>query len=312
MTALLKDALAPNLAQTLEGTPALIHGGPFANIAHGCNSVLATETALGLADYVVTEAGFGADLGAEKFLDIKCRQAGLAPSACVIVATVRALKMHGGVPLKEIGRENVAAVTAGAANLRRHIENMRQFRLPVVVAVNRFNGDTAAEFAAIESACAALGVRAISCSHWADGGAGAAALADAVASLAQDAPVLRPLYGDAETLAEKIRTIATKIYRAGSVSFAPAALAQLQKFEAAGFGALPVCMAKTQYSFTTDPNLKGAPENFEINVREARLSAGAGFIVALCGDILTMPGLPKHPAAADIFVTAEGDIGGLS
>jgi formate--tetrahydrofolate ligase len=312
MTALLKDALAPNLAQTLEGTPAFIHGGPFANIAHGCNSVLATETALGLADYVVTEAGFGADLGAEKFLDIKCRQAGLAPSACVLVATVRALKMHGGVALKEVGRENVAAVTAGASNLLRHIENMRQFGLPVVVAVNRFTGDTAAEFAAIEAACAAIGVQAISCSHWADGSAGAAKLAEAVVSIADEAPVLRPLYGDAETLAEKIRTIATKIYRAGSVTFAPAALAQLQKFEAAGFGALPVCMAKTQYSFSTDPTAKGAPIGFELNVREARLSAGAGFVVALCGDILTMPGLPRHPAAADIFVTAEGEIGGLS
>jgi formate--tetrahydrofolate ligase len=312
MTALLKDALAPNLAQTLEGTPAFIHGGPFANIAHGCNSVLATETALGLADFVVTEAGFGADLGAEKFLDIKCRQAKLAPAACVVVATVRALKMHGGVALKDVGRENAAAVTAGAANLLRHIENMRQFGLPVVVAVNRFSGDTAAEFAAIEACCAAVGVQAISCTHWADGGAGAAKLAEAVMSIAQPSPVLRPLYGDAESLAEKIHAIATKIYRAGSVTFAPAALAQLRKFEAAGFGALPVCMAKTQYSFSTDPNLKGAPENFELNVREARLSAGAGFVVALCGDILTMPGMPRHPAAADIFVTAEGEIGGLS
>jgi formate--tetrahydrofolate ligase len=312
MTALLKDALAPNLAQTLEGTPAFIHGGPFANIAHGCNSVLATETALGLAEYVVTEAGFGADLGAEKFLDIKCRQAGLAPAACVVVATVRALKMHGGVALKEVGRENVAAVTAGAANLLQHIQNMQRFALPVIVAVNRFTGDTVAEFTAIEAACAAVGVRAISCRHWADGGAGAASLAEAVMASAEDLPVLRPLYGDVESLAEKIRTIATKIYRAGSVTFAPAVLAQLQKFEAAGFGALPVCMAKTQYSFTTDPTRKGAPENFELNVREVRLSAGAGFVVALCGDILTMPGLPRHPAAADIFVTAEGEIGGLS
>jgi formate--tetrahydrofolate ligase len=312
MTALLKDALAPNLAQTLEGTPAFIHGGPFANIAHGCNSVLATETALGLADFVVTEAGFGADLGAEKFLDIKCRQAGLAPAACVVVATVRALKMHGGVALKDIGRENVAAVTAGAANLLRHIENMRQFGLPVVVAVNRFTGDTAAEFSAIEAACAVVGAQAISCTHWADGSAGATALAEAVVSVAEDAAVLKPLYGEAKNLAEKIRTIATKIYRAGSVTFAPAALAQLKKFEAAEFGALPVCMAKTQYSFSTDPAAKGAPVDFEINVRDVRLSAGAGFVVALCGDILTMPGLPRHPAAADIFVTAEGDIGGLS
>jgi formate--tetrahydrofolate ligase len=312
MTALLKDALAPNLAQTLEGTPAFIHGGPFANIAHGCNSVLATETALGLADYVVTEAGFGADLGAEKFLDIKCRQAGLAPSACVIVATIRALKMHGGVKLKDIGQENEAAVTSGAANLLRHIENMRQFGLPVVVAVNRFSGDTAAEFSAIVAACAAVGVRAVSCTHWADGGAGAAALATAVLEIAGSTPALHPLYADAEPLADKIRAIAKRIYRAGSVTFAPAAVTQLQKFEAAGFGGLPICMAKTQYSFTTDPARKGAPEDFELNVREARLSAGAGFVVALCGDILTMPGLPRHPAAAEIFVTAEGDIGGLS
>jgi formate--tetrahydrofolate ligase len=312
MTALLKDALAPNLAQSLEGTPALIHGGPFANIAHGCNSVLATETALGLADYVVTEAGFGADLGAEKFLDIKCRQAGLAPAACVIVATVRALKMHGGVPLKEVGRENPGAVTAGAANLLRHIENMRIFGLPVVVAVNRFAGDGAAEFAAIQAACRGAGVAAISCSHWADGGAGAVALAEAVTQAARDAPALRPLYPDSDGLADKIRAVATRIYRAAQVGFAPAALAQLQKFEAAGFGHLPICMAKTQYSFSTDPALKGAPENFEILVREVRLSAGAGFVVALCGDILTMPGLPRRPAAADIFVDATGEIGGLS
>jgi formate--tetrahydrofolate ligase len=312
MTALLKDALAPNLAQSLEGTPAFIHGGPFANIAHGCNSVLATETALGLADYVVTEAGFGADLGAEKFLDIKCRQAGLAPSACVIVATVRALKMHGGVPLKDVGTENAEAVTAGAANLLRHIENMQKFGLPVLVAVNRFSGDTAAEFAAIEAACRGVGVEAISCSHWADGGAGAVALAEAVVAVAQDAPVLRPLYPDAAALPDKIRAIGQQIYRAAKVNFTDAALAQLKKFEAAGFGALPVCMAKTQYSFSTDPTLKGAPENFEVTVREARLSTGAGFVVALCGDILTMPGLPRHPAAYDIFVDETGEIGGLS
>jgi formate--tetrahydrofolate ligase len=312
MTALLKDALAPNLAQSLEGTPAFIHGGPFANIAHGCNSVLATETALGLADYVVTEAGFGADLGAEKFLDIKCRQAGLAPSACVIVATVRALKMHGGVPLKQVGRPDPGAVTAGAANLLRHIENMRKFGLPVVVAVNRFAGDAAEEFAAIESACAAIGVQAISCTHWADGGAGAAALAEAVVALAETPPELHPLYPDDLKLADKIRTIATEIYRAETVTFAPSALAQLEKFEAAGFAALPVCMAKTQYSFSTDPALKGAPTGFELHIRETRLSAGAGFVVALCGDILTMPGLPRHPAAADFFVNPEGEIGGLS
>jgi formate--tetrahydrofolate ligase len=312
MTALLKDALAPNLAQTLEGTPAFIHGGPFANIAHGCNSVLATETALGLADFVVTEAGFGADLGAEKFLDIKCRQAGLAPAACVVVATVRALKMHGGVALKDLRQEKTAAVERGAANLLRHVENMQKFGLPVVVAVNKFVGDTMAEFAAIEESCARAGVRAISCSHWAEGSAGAAALAEAVVEMAHDAPVLRPLYEDALPLAEKIRVVAREIYRAGSVGFEPAALAQLKKFEDAGFGHLPVCMAKTQYSFSTDPAAKGAPSGFELPVREVRLSAGAGFVVALCGDILTMPGLPKMPAAEGIFVNESGEIGGLS
>jgi formate--tetrahydrofolate ligase len=312
MTALLKDALAPNLAQTLEGTPAFIHGGPFANIAHGCNSVLATETALGLADFVVTEAGFGADLGAEKFLDIKCRQAGLAPSACVVVATVRALKMHGGVALKDLRREDVPAVERGAANLLRHIENMQKFSLPVVVAVNKFLGDTPAEFAAIETACAAMGVRAVLCSHWADGSAGAAALAEAVVELAREAPVLRPLYDDGLPLTEKIRVIAREIYRAGAVTFDPPALVQLQRFEQAGFGHLPVCMAKTQFSFSTDPAAKGAPSGFDLPVREVRLSAGAGFVVALCGDILTMPGLPKIPAAEGIFVNAAGEIGGLS
>jgi formate--tetrahydrofolate ligase len=312
MTALLKDALAPNLVQTLEGTPAFIHGGPFANIAHGCNSVLATQTALGLADYVVTEAGFGADLGAEKFLDIKCRQAGLTPAACVVVATVRALKMHGGVPLKDVGRENVAAVTAGCANLLRHVENMRKFGLPVVVAVNRFTGDTAAEFAAIAAACEEIGVAAIPCSHWADGSAGALGLAEAVTRLTAEPAPFQPFYPAELPLAEKIRRIATGIYGAASVTFEPAAAAQLARFESAGFGALLVCMAKTQYSFSTDPALKGAPDGFAVNVREVRLSAGAGFVVALCGDVLTMPGLPRHPAAFDIFVTPDGEIGGLS
>jgi formate--tetrahydrofolate ligase len=312
MTALLKDALAPNLVQTLEGTPAFIHGGPFANIAHGCNSVLATQTALGLADYVVTEAGFGADLGAEKFLDIKCRQAGLAPAACVVVATVRALKMHGGVPLKDVGRENVAAVTAGCANLLRHVGNMSKFGLPVVVALNRFTGDTEQEFAAIAAACAEIGVAAIPCSHWADGSAGALGLAEAVTRLTAEPAPFQPLYAAELPLTEKIRRIATSIYGAAAVTFEAAALAQLARFESAGFGTLPVCMAKTQYSFSTDPALKGAPEGFAVNVREVRLSAGAGFVVALCGDVLTMPGLPRHPAAFDIFVTPEGEIGGLS
>jgi formate--tetrahydrofolate ligase len=312
MTALLKDALAPNLVQTLEGTPAFIHGGPFANIAHGCNSVLATQTALGLADYVVTEAGFGADLGAEKFLDIKCRQAGLSPAACVVVATVRALKMHGGVPLKDVGQENAAAVSAGCANLLRHVENMRKFGLPVVVAVNRFSGDTEQEFAAIATACKTIGVTAVPCSHWAEGGEGALGLAETVTRLAEEGAAFQPFYASDLPLTEKTRRIATGIYGAEAVTFDTAAAAQLARFEAAGFGALPVCMAKTQYSFSTDAALKGAPSGFTLNVREARLSAGAGFVVALCGDVLTMPGLPRHPAAESIFVTADGEIGGLS
>ncbi len=311
LAVLLKDALAPNLAQTLEGTPAFIHGGPFANIAHGCNSVLATETALGLADYVVTEAGFGADLGAEKFLDIKCRQAGLAPSAIVVVATARALKMHGGVALGEVGRENVAAVVTGCANLLQHVENCQKFGLQVVVAINRFVSDTPAELAAVIDACAAIGVTAVACGHWAEGGAGAAALADAVIGATENA-AFRPLYPDDLPLREKIRVIATEIYRADGVTFEPAAAAQLKKFEAAGFSRLPVCMAKTQYSFSTDPAAKGAPTGFILHIREARLAAGAGFIVALCGDILTMPGLPRHPAAAQMFLTPDGEIGGLS
>jgi formate--tetrahydrofolate ligase len=312
MTALLKDALAPNLAQTLEGTPAVIHGGPFANIAHGCNSVLATQTALGLADYVVTEAGFGADLGAEKFFDIACRQAKLTPAAVVVVATVRALKMHGGMGLKELSTENVAAVTAGAANLLRHIQNCQKFGLPVVVAINRFVADTAAELAAVEAACASLGVKAMACNHWADGSAGAAALADEVVRVTEAPADFRVLYGDDLPLAAKIHTIAQTIYGAAAVTFDPAAAKTLAAFQAAGFGALPVCMAKTQYSFSTDPTLKAAPTGFTVNIREVRLSAGAGFVVALCGELLTMPGLPRHPAAEDMFVTANGDIGGLS
>jgi formate--tetrahydrofolate ligase len=312
MAALLKDALAPNLAQTLEGTPALIHGGPFANIAHGCNTVIATRTALGLAEYVVTEAGFGADLGAEKFLDIKCRQTGLQPAACVVVATVRALKMHGGVGLKELAIPNVAAVEAGCANLLRHVENMRKFGLPAVVAINRFAADTVEELAAVQVRCASIGVQAVPCNHWAEGGAGAAALAESVTALAQNPAPFELLYPDDLALTEKIRAIALGIYRAGEVTFEPAALAQLRGFEAAGFGSLPVCMAKTQYSFSADPSAKGAPEQFSIKIREARLSAGAGFIVALCGEILTMPGLPRHAAAEEIFLDEAGQIGGLS
>src|SRR3984957_12354483 len=312
MTALLKDAFAPNLVQTLEGTPAFIHGGPFANIAHGCNSLLATETALGLADYVVTEAGLGADLGGEKFLDIKCREARLTPTACVVVATVRALKMHGGLGLKELGKENIAAVRAGCANLVRHVRNMQKFGLPVVVAINRFTADTAAELAAVAAACQAIGVQAVPCNHWAEGGQGALALADAITALTEQKPAFRPLYPDDMPLQQKTRTVATEIYGAAEVSFEPSAQSQLQAFEAAGFGALPICMAKTQYSFSADPALKGAAENFTLKIRDVRLSAGAGFVVALCGEILTMPGLPRHAAAEEIFIDADGQIGGLA
>jgi len=312
MAALLKDALAPNLVQTLEGTPAFIHGGPFANIAHGCNTVIATQTALGLADFVVTEAGFGADLGAEKFLDIKCRAAGLAPSACVVVATVRALKMHGGVALSALGQENPAAVRAGCANLLRHVENMRKFGLPVVVAVNRFSADTAEEMAAVQASCAGIGVSAVPCSHWAEGGAGAAELAREVTRLCAQGSSFQMLYGADIPLEQKIRTIAGEIYRAAEVVFEPLAGKQLRNFETAGFGALPVCMAKTQYSFSADPAVRNAPVGFTLKIREVRLSAGAGFVVALCGEILTMPGLPRHPAAEDIFLDSAGEIGGLS
>lgn len=312
MLALLRDAFQPNLVQTMEHTPALVHGGPFANIAHGCNSVIATRTALRLADYVVTEAGFGADLGAEKFLDIKCRQAGLAPDAAVVVTTVRALKMHGGVPVKELGREDIEAVRRGTANLIRHVENMRKFGLPVVVALNRFLTDTPAEIEAVTSALAPLGVRVHVCAHWAEGGAGALNLAKDVRALCAAPSSFRPLYPDAMGLREKIETIAREIYRAGKVSFSSAAAARLAELEAAGFGSLPVCMAKTQYSFSADPALRGAPEGHDLPLREVRLSAGAGFVVALTGDVMTMPGLPSHPAAEDIFVDAQGVIGGLS
>ncbi|MBS7540743.1 formate--tetrahydrofolate ligase [Ancylobacter lacus] len=312
MAALLRDAFQPNLVQTLEGTPVLIHGGPFANIAHGCNSVIATRSALGLADYVVTEAGFGADLGAEKFLDIKCRQAELTPAAVVVVATVRALKMHGGVPQDGLGREDVAAVEAGTANLVRHLQNMAAFGLPTVVAINRFNSDTPAEIATIEAACRGVGAGVHLCTHWAEGSAGTMELAATVMQLAEQPSRFRPLYGDDLSLIEKIETIARRIYRAGSVAFDPAALARLADYEARGFGRLPVCMAKTPYSFSADPGLRGAPEGFVLPVREVRLSAGAGFVVALCGDVMTMPGLPRRPAAEQIYVDEAGAICGLS
>ncbi|PPQ31725.1 formate--tetrahydrofolate ligase [Rhodopila globiformis] len=312
MAVLLKDAIAPNLVQTLEGSPALVHGGPFANIAHGCNSVMATRLGLKLADVVVTEAGFGADLGGEKFLDIKCRSAGLKPSCAVVVATVRALKMHGGVERHQLGAENVEAVRHGVANLQRHVENLQKFGLPVVVAVNHFTSDTAAEFAAIRDAMAALGTEAISCTHWAHGGAGAEDLAHAVVRrIEAGTAAYKPIYPLDMTLADKIRAIAREIYRAYDIALPDAVAAKLESFEAAGFGEVPVCIAKTQYSFTADPTIMGAPVGHVLPVREVRLSAGAGFVVAICGDIMTMPGLPRVPAAESICLREDGAIEGL-
>jgi formate--tetrahydrofolate ligase len=312
MAALLRDAFAPNLVQTIEGSPALVHGGPFANIAHGCNSVMATRLGLKLADVVVTEAGFGADLGAEKFLDIKCRLAGLNPSVCVIVATVRALKMHGGVAKSDLGREDVAAVTRGIGNLARHVENMGKFGLPVVVALNRFTSDTDAEIAAVQAAIQAVGTEAILCTHWGDGAKGAAELARAVQTrIAAKSARFEPLYPDAMPLADKIRTIAQQIYRARDIAMPADVAKRLARFEELGFGNLPVCIAKTQYSFTADPTKLGAPLDHVLPVREVRLSAGAGFIVAVCGDIMTMPGLPRRPAAETIGLDGEGRIEGL-
>jgi formate--tetrahydrofolate ligase len=312
MTALLRDAFQPNLVQTIEGSPALVHGGPFANIAHGCNSVVATDTALRLADYVVTEAGFGADLGAEKFFDIKCRSAGLSPDAAVVVATVRALKMHGGVAKADLGRPDRDAVRRGSANLVRHVENVRKFGVPVVVAINHFTADTEAEVGVLTDCCEVLGVGVHLCRHWAEGGAGALGLAEAVAALARSGEArFAPLYADALPLASKIETIAREIYRADGVVLAPVAAKKLARFEAEGFGALPVCMAKTPYSFSADPALVGAPQGFTLPVRDVRLSAGAGFVVALCGDIVTMPGLPRRPAAETIGVDRDGVIQGL-
>ncbi|MGI9128828.1 MAG: formate--tetrahydrofolate ligase [Roseomonas sp.] len=312
MAALLRDAFAPNLVQTIEGSPALVHGGPFANIAHGCNSVMATRLGLKLADVVVTEAGFGADLGAEKFLDIKCRLAGLNPSVCVIVATVRALKMHGGVAKADLGREDVAAVTRGISNLARHVENMGKFGLPVVVALNRFTSDTDAEIAAVQAAIQAAGTEAILCTHWGDGAKGAAELARAVqARIAAKSARFAPLYPDAIPLADKIRTIAQQIYHARDIALPADVAKRLARFEELGFGHLPVCIAKTQYSFSADPTKLGAPVDHVLPVREVRLSAGAGFIVAVCGDIMTMPGLPRRPAAETIGLDGEGRIEGL-
>ncbi|OYY91178.1 MAG: formate--tetrahydrofolate ligase [Sphingomonas sp. 28-66-16] len=312
MAVLLAEAIKPNLVQTLEGNPAILHGGPFANIAHGCNSVIATRTGLALADYVVTEAGFGADLGAEKFFDIKCRQAGLSPAAAVIVATVRALKMNGGVAKADLGAEDVAAVRRGAVNLVRHIENVRQFGVPAVVAINHFAADSDAEIAAIREIVAAHGTEAILCRHWAEGGAGAVDLAEAVAALADSGGAqFAPLYDDDLSLIDKMATIATRIYRAEAIHADPAIHARLKHWEAAGFGNLPICMAKTQYSFSADPAKLGAPTGHIVPIREVRLAAGAGFVVAICGELMTMPGLPRVPAAEAIRIGADGAIEGL-
>jgi formate--tetrahydrofolate ligase len=312
MTVLLKDALQPNLVQTLENNPVFIHGGPFANIAHGCNSVLATSTAMKLADYVVTEAGFGADLGAEKFFDIKCRKAGIAPSAVVIVATVRALKMHGGVAKDDLKAENAAAVAKGCENLKRHIENVNKFGVPAVVAVNKFITDTDAEVLEVQKAAESMGTKAFLCTHWADGGKGTEALAHHVVKVIDEGKAnFKPLYPDEMKLRDKVKTIATEIYRAADISCEPSVENQFKELEAAGFGHFPVCMAKTQYSFSTDPSKRGAPTGHIVPIRELRLSAGAEFVVVVTGEIMTMPGLPKVPAANSIHLDDKGQIQGL-
>ncbi len=312
MTVLLKDALAPNLVQTMEGTPAFIHGGPFANIAHGCNSVLATTTALKLADYVVTEAGFGSDLGGEKFMDIKCRKTGLKPDCAVLVATIRALKMHGGVKKEDLKTENLKALEAGMSNLQRHVENMQKFGIVPIVSLNRFSVDTDAEIKLVEETCKKLGVEAYMADHWAEGGKGAAEVARAVVRVAESGKSnLKLLYPDDMPLVEKIRTIAREIYRAKDIEVDKPVRDQLAAFEAMGAGKFPICMAKTQYSFTTNPDAKGAPTDHIIKVREVRLSAGAEFVVAICGEILTMPGLPRVPAADAIDIGTDGRVVGL-
>jgi formate--tetrahydrofolate ligase len=312
MAVLLKEALAPNLVQTLEGTPAFIHGGPFANIAHGCNSVLATTTALKLADYVVTEAGFGADLGGEKFMDIKCRKTGIAPDCMVLVATIRALKMHGGVKKEDLKAENLKALEAGLANLQRHLENVQKFGIVPVVSINRFSTDSEAEIKLVQDKCKTFGVEALMADHWALGAEGAADVARAVVKVAESGrSKLKFLYPDDMPLFEKIRTIAREIYRAKDVTADKPVRDQLANFEAMGYGKFPICVAKTQYSFTTNPDAKGAPSDHVINVREVRLSAGAKFIVAICGEIMTMPGLPKVPAANSIDIGPDGRIVGL-
>lgn len=313
MMVLLKDAMQPNLVQTLENNPALIHGGPFANIAHGCNSVIATRAALRMADYVVTEAGFGADLGAEKFLNIKCRQANLVPDCAVLVATVRALKMQGGLAKEDLATVSYSALESGLSNLGRHIENLRQFGLPVAVAINRFTTDTSAEIAAVEAYCAKLGVPVAPCTHWAEGGRGTEALACIVKDLtARRTEPFNLLYPDDMPLFEKMETVARRIYRASKIETTRAVRNQLHAWEQAGFGNLPVCMAKTQYSFSTDLALLGAPEDHVVRLREVRLSAGAGFVAGICGDIMTMPGLPRHPSAEHMYLNAAGQVEGLS
>lgn len=312
MALLLKDAIMPNLVQTLENTPAFIHGGPFANIAHGCNSVIATKTALKLADYVVTEAGFGADLGAEKFFDIKCRYAGLNPSAAVVVATVRALKKHGGMDKNELGMENIEALNAGFENLRRHVENMKKFGVPVVVAINEFPTDTENEVRHLEQKCDEIGVPVVLTQVWAKGGEGAVKLAEKVVELVESGVAnFKPLYALEQPIISKIETIAREIYRADGVEFTNKALKNIKKFEEDGLGDLPICMAKTQYSFSDDPNLIGAPNGFKIVINDIKVSAGAGFVIALAGDIMRMPGLPKVPAANKIDILSDGEIIGL-
>ena len=311
MTVLLKEALMPNLVQTLENNPAIIHGGPFANIAHGCNSIIATKTSLDLSDYVVTEAGFGADLGAEKFLDIKCRKGNLAPSVVVLVATIRALKMHGGVDKKDLQTENIKAVVDGTSNLKRHIENIQKFGLPVVVAVNHFVADTDKEVEALKDECKKLNIDAITCKHWANGGEGTVDLAEKVVELSEEKNNFKYIYEDDLPLIEKVRKIAKEIYRADDVIADKKILDQLAQFEEAGYAKFPICIAKTQYSFSTDPNNKGAPINHSIPIREIRLSSGAEFIVVICGEIMTMPGLPSVPAADSIRLNDQGEIEGL-
>ena len=312
MAVLLKDAVAPNLVQTLENNPAIIHGGPFANIAHGCNSVIATKAGLKMADYVVTEAGFGADLGAEKFFDIKCRSAGLNPDVAVIVATTRALKMHGGVSKEDLDKEDLVALSEGCSNLVRHIENVKSFGVPVVVGINRFTSDTDAEIELIKALSLANGVKAVDCTHWADGGAGTEELAQEVVALADSgAASFAPLYADDMPIWDKIKTVATRLYRADDIIADQKIRNQIRDLQENGYGHFPVCIAKTQYSFSTDPNLKGAPNNHVVAIREINLSAGAGFIVVVCGDIMTMPGLPRVPAANSIDIDAKGEVVGL-